>query len=956
MKDFFNKFNPIYQNEDDDYQKSYKRRYENNMNQFPYQMKRENLNINLNKDINIEEKDEIIKNEEKEFDQVLSLKDKFKSKKITLEKNNNNELFFYVPEENLQGLYTISLQDSKKLVKLNYLKHSLFLGNKRNNENNLENIKINEQCNINNVENSIDILFKNIFKNRKNFYADFEIRKNLNKEYYTKFIDDIAFKYNNNFFDVVEFNNYIYNTYKSMEKLSLSNISSCYLKERNIKNANLYFSKKDIIINNMFFKINKKISEIQISKSDQEEIMFVGESGIGKTSALYLYTYILKLNPFNLVISIFEINEFIENPVLYLQKEIAFSLYYACKNNSEIDFKDLTDCLDKDKKINYDSLMESLNTLISKIFEAYNNKLSLYVIIDGLEKAENSEKNNGKELIDKLITSLYNVSITFFGTENKEFLDSFKVIYCCDSDESNSDFIIKEKMYDFSKKNYFSRVNYSNFFEQGIIFLEPESIYKDSEISFFIEKNELNKEDFSKNNDKERILKNIIEYTDSNFKKILWLIKDNKIISKIKENKPGIQNYLKNNLEEWLYDTIFQFQNLSFEQQVKIYHFIYSCQNLNEINENLTQSFFINGYKTFNFSLIIPKIIKTFDDFHIAFKLKNKNLTIFLKNLDMDKLYKKINLSEVTLQCLINEYSTTKSSILRGLILEEMLFVIFKSALKEKKILKLNFNVQTYAKKIIFTEDSLVKNNQVGVIISHIEKAMSREDDLFEKESIFMLNNNNINNNINDDIIGENDGVYFLSHRFPCIDLVIKNGKNLYLIQVKKTLMFDHIVKLNEDMHYFYLMEDENIFKELVRQNEIKMKNNKFNTKLNFFLKLFKLHQKNFNFKFIFVYQAKESTLNINQITDESNIKERFEKENIEINYKLDDKWKGPIDHDENGISKKAYYINNEYFLKIKCKKVYNNILLSSLDNFTAELQRILKISNNDCFFSTLKE
>ena len=164
MKDFFNKFNPIYQNEDDDYQKSYKRRYENNMNQFPYQMKRENLNINLNKDINIEEKDEIIKNEEKEFDQVLSLKDKFKSKKITLEKNNNNELFFYVPEENLQGLYTISLQDSKKLVKLNYLKHSLFLGNKRNNENNLENIKINEQCNINNVENSIDILFKNIFK------------------------------------------------------------------------------------------------------------------------------------------------------------------------------------------------------------------------------------------------------------------------------------------------------------------------------------------------------------------------------------------------------------------------------------------------------------------------------------------------------------------------------------------------------------------------------------------------------------------------------------------------------------------------------------------------------------------------------------------------------------------------------------------------------------------------
>ena len=955
MKDFYKKYKQIYQNENEEYKNFYRRRYENNGNQFPNQMKSDNLNINHNIEINLEEKNEIIKNEEKEFDQTLSLNDKFKSKNIKLEKNNKDELFFYVPEENLHGLYTISLQDAKKSVQLNYLKHSLFLGNKRNSENNIENNKITEQNN-NNAENNIDIIFKNIFKNRKNFYADFEIRKNLNKEYYNKFIDDIAYKYNNALFDVVEFNNYIYTNYKSLEKISLSNISSCYLKERNITNANLYFSKKDIIISNMFFLINKKISEIQMSKSHQEEIMFVGESGIGKTFSLYLYTYILRLNPFNLVISIFEINEFIENPVLYLQKEIAFSLYYACKNNSEIDFKDLIDCLVIDEKMNYDSLMESLNTLMSKMFEAYNNKLSLYVIIDGLEKAENSEKNNAKELIDKLITSLYNVSITFFGTENKEFLDRFKVIYFCNSDESNSDYIIKEKMNDFSKKNYFSRVNYSNFFEQGIIFLEPESIYKESEISFFIEKNELNKEDFSNNNDKERILKNIIEYTDSNFKKILWLIKDNKIISKIKENKPGIQKYLTNNLEEWLYDTIFQFQNLSFEQQVKIYHFIYSCQNLSEMNENLTQSFFINGYKAFNYSLIIPKIVKSCDDFFISFKLKNKSLTIFLKNLDMDKLYKKINLSEVTLRCLINEYSATKSAILRGLILEEMLFVIFKSALKEKNIIKLNFGVQTYAKKIIFTEDALVKNNQVGVVISHVEKAMSKEDDLFEKDYIFMMNNTNLNSQINDDLIEENDGVYFLSHKFPCIDLVIKNGKNLFLIQVKKTLMFDHIVKLNEDMHYFYLMEDENIFKELVRQNEIKMRNNKYNTKLNFFLKLFKLHQKNFNFKFIFVYQAKESTLNINQITDEANIKERFNKENTEINYKLDDKWKGPIDYDENNPSKKTYYINNEYFLKIKCKKAYNNILLTPLDNFTAELQRILKISNNESFFCTLKE
>ena len=708
----------------------------------------------------------------------------------------------------------------------------------------------------------------------------------------------------------------------------------------------------NIIINSLYFLINRKIALIQLCKTNQEEIMFIGESGIGKTYSLYLYTYILRLNPFNLVISIFEINEFMENPVLYLQKEIAYSLYYACVNNSEIDFKDLTDCLKMD--MNYDDLMENLNSLVSKLFEAYDNELNLYVIIDGLEKAENSEKNKGKELIDKLITSLYNVSISYFGTENKEFLDRFKVIYFCNSDNSNSDSIIKEKMSDFSKKKYFSSTNYSNFFEQGIIFLEADSIYKEEEISYFIEKNEISKEDFSNNREKNQILKNIMEYTDSNFKKILWLIKDNKFISNIKENK-CIQKYLNINLEEWLYDTIFQFQKLSFEQQVKIYHFIYSCQNLNEMNENLTQSFFLNGYKAFNYSLIIPKIVKTSDDFFISFKLKNKNLTVFLKNLDMDKLYKKINLSEVTLQCLINEYSATKSAILRGLILEEMLFVIFKSALKEKKILKFNFNVQIYAKKIDFNDDLLVKNNQLGIIISHIEKAMSREDDIFEKDYIFLTNNNSINNNDLSEISEENDGIYFLSHKFPCIDVVVKNGKNLYLIQVKKTLMFDHIFTLNKDMHYFYLMEDENIFKELERQNEHKMRKNKFNTKLNFFLKLFKLHKKHFNFKFIFVYQAKESTLNINKMTDENNIKEKYIKENSEVSCNLDDKWKGPIDSEENN-GKKMFYINNGYFLRIKCKKVYNNILLTTLDNFSNEIQNILKISLNGNFFSTLKE
>ena len=925
---------------------NYNNKYNNFINNINNEINNNNIIYNNNSIFSalIQNKNNLPNNE---IDQALSLNDKFIFKDIELEINNNN-LFCYVPQENIQGLCSINIQPSNKKVKFKYLKHYTFLGNKRNNNDNIyQNFDINNNINIesnNNIENNnnIDVIFKNIFKNRKNFYGNDEMKKYLEKNYFIDFIKDITNKdkllSNNNInnFDIENFNNYIYEKYKSMEKLSLSNISCCYLKEININN-NKYYIKKNVIINSLFLLINEKIN--QMAKDHQKEILFVGESGIGKTHSLYLYTYILRINPFNLVISIFEIDEFIKDPCLYLQKEIAYSLYYICVNNSEMDFKLLYDCIiiDKEnKKMNYEILLDKLNYLISSLFYAYDNKLSLYVIIDQFEKVD---KN--KEIIDKLINSLYNVKLNFDGTENKEFEERFKVIYFCSSDESNSDFIIKEKFKEFSNNEIFTQVNFSNFFEQGIIFLEPELIYERREIKYFIENNIINKEYLNNKDDEEQIINNILEYTNSNFKKILWLIKDNKILSKIKESK-SVQYYLNNNLEEWLYNTIFKFDKFSFDHDVKIYHFIYSCQNLKEMNENLTISFFNKGYNAFNYSLIIPQIIKNEDKFYISFKLKNKNLTILLKFLDMDKLYKKINLNNVSLQCLMKEYSETKSYILRGLIIEEMIFVIFQNALKENHKIILNFNVLKYAKSKEYLPDNILeKNNQILAIISNVEKSMSREDDIFEKEYFFTNEPNE-----------EFDGIYFLSHKFPCIDCVIKNGKELYLIQIKKTLMFEHILQLNEDMHYFYmLLRDENIYNELVRQNEIKLGRKKINTKLNFFIKLAKLYKKGFryNFNFMFIYQAKENSLDVNKNTDEINIKNRFESEKREVTYKLEDKWKGPIE-------KGMFYINNDYYLKIKCSQVLPNILLTSIDNFTSEIQNILKISKNQNFFCSLKE
>ena len=106
-----------------------------------------------------------------------------------------------------------------------------------------------------------------------------------------------------------------------------------------------------------------------------------------------------------------------------------------------------------------------------------------------------------------------------------------------------------------------------------------------------------------------------------------------------------------------------------------------------------------------------------------------------------------------------------------------------------------------------------------------------------------------------------------------------------------------------------------------------------------------------YNFNFMFVYQAKESSLDVNKNTDEINVRQKYESENREISYTLEDKWKGPIEGEQ-----KLFYINNDYFLKIRCHHVLNDILLSPIDNFTADLQNILKISKNQNFFTSLKE
>ena len=81
----------------------------------------------------------------------------------------------------------------------------------------------------------------------------------------------------------------------------------------------------------------------------------------------------------------------------------------------------------------------------------------------------------------------------------------------------------------------------------------------------------------------------------------------------------------------------------------------------------------------------------------------------------------------------------------------------------------MNFSFLKYAKsKEYLSGEFLEKSNKASVLIANVEKAMSREEDIFENEHFFTNEPNE-----------ETDGIYFLSHKFPCFDCVIKSEKDI---------------------------------------------------------------------------------------------------------------------------------------------------------------------------------
>ena len=169
----------------------------------------------------------------------------------------------------------------------------------------------------------------------------------------------------------------LYEQYSFLNDITFFHISAVSHK------IDLTLSSKDLIPNSLFLYLFEKIKN-----SSEKKMCFIGESGMGKTNSLYLLTYILRLNPYNIIIPIFDAELFISRPIFYLTVEVIYSLSYLYSSNIDLDIKDLEKLyLEASKpEMTFEIFVNKIIIILRKVFECYNNELMIYIFIDSYEK------------------------------------------------------------------------------------------------------------------------------------------------------------------------------------------------------------------------------------------------------------------------------------------------------------------------------------------------------------------------------------------------------------------------------------------------------------------------------------------------------------------------------------------------------------------------------------------
>lgn len=273
---------------------------------------------------------------------------------------------------------------------------------------------------------------------------------------------------------------------------------------------------------------------------------------------------------------------------------------------------------------------------------------------------------------------------------------------------------------------------------------------------------------------------------------------------------------------------------------------------------------------------------------------------------------------------------------LKGIFIEELVFLYFKNWYNSfkgedslKHIFKYNYYTEGENSSLKYVENDpllkinnnkylSVRNNEILVIIQKVKKYYVYNEQIFAGDRLINLPN----------------GIYFLYQKCPIIDAVIVNQakKNLILVQIKKTITNQSILKYLDDFHILYfLLEEEEIYKDLL---EIQLKSKKINhgikTKLQFFMKITNFIKRGWSINFMFAYNSMENKFNF---YGNNEIEDRYKDTSIEaIKFMIEDDI-----YNKNQELLGKYKIENKN-VTIFRNRVLHNIIMSDLNDFTNNL------------------
>ena len=805
--------------------------------------------------------------EENSFNEMDNLRNYYETQIFPLNYSSREGCFYLINIGQLNNIHSIKFFPNNTYVKINYLTRKT----KREEQTKIVNV------NHNNIKTN-NKFYNEIFQNQKLFFNTEKIKNLLIFNNYKQLLNKIT---SENLFNKIESPygipmeeiELLYQEYDFLNSINKNQISP------NLKNEIIYIQP-----NSIFQKVFKLIEE----KTINNNIIFIGEGGIGKSYSIYLTIFLLRINPFNFIISILDYEKFNLNPNEYLLNEIIFyisNLYHNkpyIKQIKEILQKLIT--LNEEEKI-YEKILYFFSDIFNQLFNEIDLDINIYLFIDSYDNIID------KKEIYSLIKMIEKLKHKANGFLNKDFDSHYKIIKIISSDTIESNNLIKENIEAIKEINKFN----NQIFMDRIIFLKT-SMLNFNEISYYI---------------KSKFKKSYVPNLDNNYSIIDFYINSNFETNDIKAFETIVKNFeseffnkickilLKENEKEYynLILNIFAYKTIKNFQGISIF------------------SYFNSKYKNYYYFFLIP----IYDNNYIKFEFKNKIVESFINDFKFENYYKLVNLSLLDLDYFTELYNSTDFPVLKGILLEEILYFIFKKNGEEKTI---NLNANYFPKD----ENDINYIKELKINIPKVEKSQSKDKNIFERENLF-----------SSEVDLNRDGFYFFSHTFPIIDAVIINYPDLFFIQIKKTLKYEYIYQINKDFHLFYLMMENNlVYQELFKNNDIiNRNNNQNNTKLNFWLKIVNYMKKNpkLIIHYMFLYKDEDYSKKFDRDYNEITILDEFKYNKEKIEAKKIDYWSI-----NDNIKDKYKYSFDEKKLYVYCNRITKNIILCKMEEFIREI------------------